>query len=105
MYPHERSLVQRLQDKPFAILGVNTDDSREEMQQAIKDQGLTWRSWWDGPPGGPITKLYRVSGFPTLLLIDHKGMVRNEWLGAPSQSVLDRAIDKLIAEAEKDPAR
>ena len=105
MYPHERSLVKRLQDRPFALLGVNTDDSREELQQAIKEQEITWRSWWDGPVGGPITQLYHISAFPTLMLIDHKGMVRYEWKGAPSQATLDRALDKLLAEAEKDAAR
>ena len=25
MYPHERSLVKTLEDKPFALLGVNSD--------------------------------------------------------------------------------
>jgi hypothetical protein len=25
MIPHERSLVERLKDKPFALLGVNSD--------------------------------------------------------------------------------
>ena len=30
MYPHERSLVKRLAGKPFAIVGVNSDDDREE---------------------------------------------------------------------------
>jgi hypothetical protein len=102
MYPHERSLVKRLQDKPFVLLGVNTDDDRETLQKAIKDEGLTWRSWWDGPPGGAITKKYRITAFPTLVLIDHKGMVRNQWTGAPSEGVLDKALNKLIAEAEKD---
>jgi hypothetical protein len=102
MYPHERSLVKRLQDKPFVLLGINTDDTREELQQAIKDQGITWRSWWDGPVGGPITRKYGVGAYPTIRLIDHKGMLRDHWDGVPDSDVLDRAINKLLAEAEKD---
>ena len=27
MYPHERSLVKRLEGKPFVLLGINSDDS------------------------------------------------------------------------------
>ena len=30
MYPHERSLVEKLKDKPFVILGVNSDKDREK---------------------------------------------------------------------------
>jgi hypothetical protein len=29
MYPHERSLVNRLAGKPFVLLGINSDDDRE----------------------------------------------------------------------------
>jgi hypothetical protein len=29
MYPHERSLVKRLADEPFAIIGVNSDKDHE----------------------------------------------------------------------------
>jgi hypothetical protein len=102
MYPHERSLVKRLQDQPFVLLGVNTDDSREELQNAVKAEGLTWRSWWDGGMGGPISRKYRVDAYPTLFLIDHKGAQRQKWVGAPSPEVLDKAINKLLAEAAKD---
>ena len=59
MYPHERSLVERFQGKPFTLLGVNTDSSREELKQAIEQNHLTWRSWYDGQPG-PICTAWRV---------------------------------------------
>ena len=32
MYPHERSLVKRLENKPFALLGVNSDRDREALK-------------------------------------------------------------------------
>ena len=35
MYPHERSLVERLKDKPFTILGVNSDSSKRYKKAAI----------------------------------------------------------------------
>jgi hypothetical protein len=33
MVPHERSLVKRLESKPFALLGVDLDDTPEKMPQ------------------------------------------------------------------------
>ena len=47
MYPHERSLVKRLEGKPFALLGVNSD-TKDRVRQAMKKENITWRSWWDG---------------------------------------------------------
>ena len=37
----------------------------------------------------------------TLYVIDHKGVIRHKWLGSPGDKVLDDAIEKLVAEAEK----
>ena len=52
MYPHERSLVKKLANKPFAIIGVNSDPDRELLKSRIKDEDITWRSFWCGPGGG-----------------------------------------------------
>ncbi len=55
MFPHERSLVKRLEGKPFALLGVNSDADREKLKETMKQQNITWRSWWDGgSTAGPM---------------------------------------------------
>ena len=103
MYPHERSLVKRLENKPFVLLGVNSDRDREKLKETLKEEQITWRSWWDGgSTGGPIATAWNVRGWPTLYLIDHKGIIRHKYLGSPGDKVLDAAIDALVAEAEKD---
>ena len=102
MYPHERSLVKRLEGKPFVILGVNSDP-KQKLREVVKKENMTWRSWWDGgTTGGPIASQWNVSGWPTLYLIDHKGMIRQKWVGSPGDDTLDREIDKLIAGMEKN---
>ena len=45
MYPHERSLVKRLEGKPFALIGVNSDADREELKQVLQQERITWRSF------------------------------------------------------------
>lgn len=104
MYPHERSLVQKLEDKPFALIGVNSDRDLKALQEVLEDEEITWRSFWNGPQGtsGPISTEWNVHGWPTLFLIDHKGVIRHKWLGSPGDKVMDESIDKLVAEAEKD---
>jgi hypothetical protein len=100
MYPHERSLVKKLADKPFVLLGVNTDSSKAELKQAMQQEQITWRSWFQGSTDGPISRLYKIEGYPTLFLLDHKGVIRKQYLGAPSSEQLDKEIDALVREAE-----
>ncbi|SRR5258708_5622106 len=102
MYPHERSLVKDLEGKPFALLGINSDTDKEKLKKAMEEEHITWRSWWNGPEGtgGPISTKWNVSGWPTLYILDHKGVVRHKYLGSPGDKVLDQAIAKLVKEAE-----
>ena len=48
MLPHEKAMVERLKDKPFALIGINSDGDRavferldEKEQQCVKGLGRT----------------------------------------------------------------
>jgi hypothetical protein len=103
MYPHERSLVQAMENKPFALHGVNSDSSKEYGKKIVAKEKMTWRSWWDGGnTEGPIASKWNIRGWPTMYLLDHHGVIRHKWLGSPGDKVLDGAIEKLVNEAEKE---
>jgi Thioredoxin-like len=100
MYPHERSLVKRLAGKPFVLLGVNSDKKRDEVKKVVAKEEMTWRSWWDGGgAAGPISTAYNVSGWPTIYVLDPKGAIRHIDV---RDKELDEAVDKLLAEMEKE---
>ena len=95
MYPHERSLVARMKGKPFTILGVNSD-SAERYRKAIKENEITWPSFWDGgSTGGPIATKWAVSGWPTIYVLDAKGVIRYKNVRGEA---MDEAVDALMAE-------
>ncbi len=101
MYPHERSLVKKMEGKPFALIGVNSDQDREKLKDVLKTENITWRSFWNGgSTQGPISTKWNVQGWPTLYVLDHKGVIRHKWLGSPGDQVMDAAIEKLVKEAE-----
>jgi hypothetical protein len=103
MYPHERSLVKRLENKPFALIGINSDTDKEKLKEAMQKENITWRSFWNGPLGtsGPISERWNVHGWPTMYLIDAKGVIRHKFLGSPGGETLDKLIDELVKEAEE----
>ena len=47
-------LGTRYQSKPFAILGINTDDEATA-RTALATNPVPWRCWLDGSTSGPIT--------------------------------------------------
>jgi len=99
MYPHERSLVKRLEGQPFALLGVNSDRDREALKKVMKKQGITWRSFWNGGgTGGPISSAWNVRGWPTIYVLDHKGVIRYKNVRGER---MDEAVDALLAEMKK----
>jgi hypothetical protein len=102
MYPHERSLVQKLEGKPFALLGVNSDQSRDTAKGAVVSEKLTWRSFWNGSGGmsGPISNAWHIQGWPTLYVIDDRGVIRYKHLGVDPAKYdeLDREVETLLKE-------
>ena len=91
--------MQKFQGRPFVLLGVNTDESPDDLRRAQEKDHLNWRSWWDGP-GGPIARRWKVEGLPTFFLLDAKGMVRWEQVGVPDLERMDTLIEQLVAETE-----
>ena|SRR5437868_5252333 len=98
MYPHERSLVKRLADKPFVLLGVNSDRDHDELKKVLEKEQITWRSWYDGgSTSGPIATRWNVHGWPTVYVLDADGVIRYRDV---REKKLDEAVDTLLREME-----
>ena len=98
MYPHERSLVSRLADEPFALVGVNSDPA-DTYREAIEREEITWPSFWDGgSTSGPISTKWSVYGWPTIFILDHEGIIRGK---NKREEALDEIVDELLAEMKE----
>ncbi len=107
MLAYERSLVDRLSDRRFAMIGVNADPTLEQAKVRNEQRQVNWRNFWIGKEGprGPLAKAWNVYAWPTLYVIDHKGVIRHRWIGHPGDEVLSEAIDKLVVDAEASETR
>jgi hypothetical protein len=98
MYPHERSLVKRLDSQPFALLGINSDKDRDDLKKVMEKEQITWRSWWDGgSTEGPIATQWNIQGWPTIYILDDKGIIRYKNVRGEA---MDKAVDQLLKEME-----
>jgi peroxiredoxin len=100
MYPGERDLVARLNNRPFTLLSVNTDQDRETLRKSISEGEITWRCWWESGVEGPICSRWLIQGFPQVYLLDHKGVIRSQ--GFPDKVSLNRSIERLLQTCETE---
>jgi peroxiredoxin len=95
MIPRERSLVQKMQGKPFALIGINSDQTLDALKKALQKEHITWRQFYDHSTTGPIASQWHVDAWPTLYILDAKGVIRYKYRGGVD---IDPAVQKLVDE-------
>ncbi len=92
-------MTRRLQGRPFAVISINVepDKSVTELKEAWVSEGNTWRCLFDGTWEGPIQKAWNIQNFPTIYMLDSKGVIRHK---NPHGKDLDDAVANLLREAE-----
>src|SRR5687768_15277589 len=118
MIPQEKALVKRLQDKPFALLGINSDlpnDSeldalpfeqklervrRHVLREVVQKHGLTWRNAIACGTDGPLPTQWNVSGWPMIYVIDASGKIR--YRGHDGDE-MEKQVDQCLAELSPPP--
>jgi hypothetical protein len=97
MLPHEKTLVKRLQDKPFALIGINSDGDAANVKEVLKKNEITWRQAIDGTTEGPLATKWNVHGWPTIYVLDGNGVIRYRDVRGED---MDKAVDTLLAELQ-----
>jgi len=92
MVPDERKLVERMDGEAFALIGVNSDDDLAKVRVVVDEKKMTWPSFRDGPEG-PISKAWNVHSWPTIYVLDRKGIIRYRDVRGQA---LSNAVGKLI---------
>lgn len=97
MVPQERALAERMKNRPFALVGINGDEERDVARRTAESREMSWRSFWNGGPNGPITDQWNVQGWPTIYVLDRDGVIRFKQV---HEKKLDEAVELLVEEAE-----
>ena len=92
----EMPLIQEYYEKyspDLKVMAVNYDEAVGDVQPYVKELGLTFPVILD--PGGKITDLYRIRGFPTTYFIDSEGFVQGVYVGIMSKHTLEENLKKI----------
>jgi thiol-disulfide isomerase/thioredoxin len=97
MIPHSRAMVERLKDKPFALISVSADDDKEDLTKFLAKEKMPWTHVWNGPDGG-LVEDWDVQHFPTIYVLDAKGVIRATELRGEE---LEEKVNELLKEVEE----
>lgn len=63
-----------MKDRPFALVGVNSDKNLEEIRKIVVEKSINWRSFQNKPDGAKvaISQDWAVKGWPTLVVLDEE---------------------------------
>ena len=93
--------MARLKNKPFVIIGVNSDGDKPALQKAMKKENITWRSFWDRSTSGSIHTTWNIQVWPTVYVIGPQGVIRGKYVGAFEEKDLEKLVDELVKNAAK----
>ena len=96
--------MNRLAGKPFALLGVNSDEDRQQLKTVIKKEKISWRSWWNGGSAdGPISTKWQISSWPTMFVLDAQGIIRRIDAGGADVDIeaIEAVVNSLLKELAK----
>lgn len=95
--PEEKQMVQKYKNKPFALIGIDSDGGQAALQKLMKDNGVTWKMIIDQSTSGPIATKWGVNGWPTFIIVDQKGIIRYTLLGDDDMT---GKVEKLMAKVK-----
>ncbi|MDM3870841.1 TlpA disulfide reductase family protein [Porticoccus sp. W117] len=97
--PDLRAIQEELAARPFEMISASVDDEAETVLEYIQEeQPMPWIHWHLGPEQ---TQISGITGYPTYLVVDHKGILKAKITGSGSEHRIREELLRLIKLAEK----
>jgi thiol-disulfide isomerase/thioredoxin len=83
----------------LVVAGVHTPEldwerDTERLRAFVRDKKITWPVLLD--PDYSVWERYRVTAWPTIVLIDKSGIVRGVFVGDNQSDAIQRALERLL---------
>lgn len=98
--PAQQGDGKGVQEQAIRSRGSQRDGDRSVLNKIIEKEGLNYRSAVDGSTHGAISTAWHVSGWPTVYVIDAKGVIRNKYVGVDPDE-LTGAVKTALKSATK----
>ena len=96
-FPKLREMTAELPEERFQIVGINVDAELETAEGYLEDNPLPWVVWHVGDES-EIVRKWRVTGFPTYVLIGPEGRILARNAGTFDEdfkTIIEQAVSEL----------
>ena len=96
-FPKLREMVEELPEEHFQIIGVSVDEELDTVTDYLADKPLPWVVWHVGTESD-LVRRWRVTGFPTYVLIGPEGTILSKHPGtfdAEFRAEIEQAVQRL----------
>ncbi len=95
--PKNREMVARFKGRPFQLVTLSVDDAVGDVHDFMLDTEMPFVNLYLGPDN-PLLTQWNVSSYPTIIIVDHEGIVRLRLSG--EMDALRDYIGKLVGNVE-----
>ena len=105
--PRVKEAFERFHGQGFEVVGISCDTQRKELEEYVKQQGISWPQYFDGKQqsDNKFTVEFGIDGIPHMFLVDRKGFLRFDNVRARDgvhsygdTTSFEEKISKLLAE-------
>jgi len=100
MIPLTRKLVKKMDDKLFVFVSVSVDKNEQTVKEFKEKTPMPWTHWWIGPRSKALSD-WDIKGYPTVYLLDEKGVIRFSQVGYDEDDKLGKEAEKLVKVLEE----
>jgi peroxiredoxin len=93
--PNIKAAYAKFQPRGFEIIGLSFDQSRDQLEAVLRKEAITWPQHFDGKGwDSDLAERCKISGIPTMWLIDKQGVVRD----VNARADLEAKVERLLKE-------
>ena len=92
--PDIQATYEAYQDDGFVVLGVNVEESRQQVEPFVTALGMTYPVLLDET--GQVLKMYRAIGLPMSVILDRDGVIQVRHIGYVTAAQLERYLVQLL---------
>jgi thiol-disulfide isomerase/thioredoxin len=99
--PEIKELLKKYSSGQLVVLSVSADDKKENWSAYVAQHGMGWLQSWDKDNDSSVLKAFGVHSFPTYVLMDGEGIVRERINGLDNHQTLTGRMREALNKAIK----
>jgi alkyl hydroperoxide reductase subunit AhpC len=93
-----KALTRKYPREQLVLVSISADESEATWRQFVEKNGMDWPQSWDRD--GSVRRAFDVHAYPTYLLIDPDGIIREQIVGLSEQATIATRLKRALAEID-----